>query len=124
MDCIFCKIINGEIPCKKLYEDDLVIAILDVNPRSCGHTLVIPKKHYKDITELPDELLLHINKVSLKLADKIAEKLDTKSITFVINYLDNLVPHFHKHIIPGYNFEPNKDMKYTVDETFDILKEE
>ena len=51
MDCIFCKIINGEIPSKRVYEDDKVIAILDVNPVVDGHTLVIPKKHIKDYKE-------------------------------------------------------------------------
>ena len=57
MDCLFCKIVNGEIPSKKIYEDDLVIGILDINPNGEGHTLVIPKKHYTDYKELPDELL-------------------------------------------------------------------
>ena len=54
MDCIFCKIINKEIPCMNLYEDDLVLAFLDVNPDSDGHTLIIPKSHYKDVFDIPN----------------------------------------------------------------------
>ena len=50
MDCLFCKMIKGEVPCKKIYEDDLVIGILDLYPDSDGHTLIIPKEHYEDLT--------------------------------------------------------------------------
>ena len=57
-DCIFCKIVNGEIPSKKVYEDDNVIAIMDVNPKVDGHTLVIPKKHVREYTDLTDEEML------------------------------------------------------------------
>ena len=57
MDCIFCKIVAGEIPAKKVYEDELVMAFLDVSPHTDGHTLIIPKKHYKDILEMDDEIL-------------------------------------------------------------------
>ena len=54
MDCLFCKIINGEIPSYKIYEDDLVYAFLDVNPKENGHTLIVPKKHYTDYLSLPN----------------------------------------------------------------------
>ena len=61
---IFCKIINNEIESKKIYEDDIVISILDVNPRSNGHCLIIPKKHYKDIEDIDNNTLLHIFEVA------------------------------------------------------------
>ena len=57
MDCLFCKIINGEIPCYKVYEDDIVLAFLDVNPDSLGHTLIIPKKHYQDLMDIDSNTL-------------------------------------------------------------------
>ena len=66
MDCIFCKIIDGEIPSKKVYEDELVIVIMDVNPDSNGHMLVIPKKHYVDFKELDTSILIHINDIAKK----------------------------------------------------------
>ena len=59
-DCIFCKIINKEIPCYNIYEDDLVLAFLDINPDSDGHTLILPKNHYKQIKDIPREILIHI----------------------------------------------------------------
>ena len=62
-DCIFCKILEGEIPADKLYEDDKVIAMLDINPANEGHALVLTKKHYKNILEVPKEDLLDICKL-------------------------------------------------------------
>ncbi|MBO4601450.1 MAG: HIT domain-containing protein [Bacilli bacterium] len=121
MDCIFCKIINGEIPSKKIYEDDLVIGILDIEPNGDGHTLIIPKKHYTDYKELPDDLVLHINKVTKIIADKLESKLHKNSVTFFVNYLDaQVVKHFHKHIVPGYR----QGLKYTVDEAYKIIMED
>ena len=76
-DCIFCKIIDGEIPCMKIYEDDLVLAYLDIAPDSDGHTLIIPKKHYKDVFDIPSETLLHIYNVSKVLMKKLGYYNDT-----------------------------------------------
>ena len=59
-DCIFCKIINGDIPCYKIYENDYVLAFLDINPDSDGHTLIIPKKHFTDLDDIDLETLKHI----------------------------------------------------------------
>ena len=60
MDCVFCKIVNGDIPSKCLYEDELVMVIMDVNPSSNGHSLIIPKKHYKDLFDIDIVLLPHV----------------------------------------------------------------
>ena len=68
MDCIFCKIANGEIPCYKIYEDDYVFSFLDANPDSDGHTLIIPKKHFIDLDDIDLETLKHINNASKKEA--------------------------------------------------------
>ena len=77
MDCIFCKIINGDIPCFKIYEDELVLAFLDINPDSDGHTLIIPKKHFRDLEDIDLETLARINEVSKKLKN-LLEKLKWK----------------------------------------------
>lgn len=121
MDCLFCKIVNGEIPSNKIYEDDLVIAILDINPNGEGHTLVIPKKHYTDYKELPDELLLHVYKVADKLSDKLENKLQKHSVSFIFNYMDaQAIKHFHLHIVPAFGSKITK----TQDEVYKLMKED
>ncbi len=104
-DCIFCKIINGEIPSYKIYEDDDVYAFLDINPVSCGHTLVVPKEHYCDIFEIPDNLLSKINIVVKKLSSTIKEKLKCDGINVLQNNgscAGQTVFHYHVHIQPVY----------------------
>lgn len=104
MDCIFCKIISGEIPSMKLYEDEVVTAFLDVNPDSDGHTLIVPKKHYKDINDLPDEVLLHIYKVAREIGKKLTEKLNCDGISYLQNNgAVQEVKHYHLHVKPFYN---------------------
>ena len=88
MDCLFCKIIKGEIPAYKIYEDEVVIAFLDIHPRKNGHTLVIPKKHIKDFTELDNETLLHINQVAKNITTLLKERLDATGFCINTNYLD------------------------------------
>lgn len=103
-DCIFCKIINGDIPSYKIYEDDIVIAFLDINPDSNGHTLIIPKKHYKDLEEIDEDVLNHILKVSKKLKKVLEDKLKNDGLTLVQNNGDiQEVKHFHLHLKPYYN---------------------
>lgn len=106
MNCIFCKIINGEIPSYKIYEDDIVLAFLDINPDSNGHTLIIPKKHYTDIMDLDNETLTHIFNVARKIKTKLEEKLHCDGITFIQNNGEvQEVKHYHLHIKPYYNTE-------------------
>ncbi len=119
MDCIFCKIINNEIPSKKIYEDEKVIAIMDIEPVVDGHVLIIPKEHVTDYTEVKPELLQHIYKVADKLTKKLMTKLKSKGLTFVVNYGDSqLVKHFHLHLLPDYQL---KDKEMEIDEVFKIL---
>ncbi len=119
MDCLFCKIIEGAVPSKKIYEDDIVIVILDAYPNVDGHILIIPKKHYNDFTELDDNTILHINNVSKKITNLIIEKLNPKSITYLVNYLDGQkIKHYHYHILPNFGVKPKK----SVEEIFSILK--
>ena len=112
MDCLFCKIVNGEIPSFKIYEDDLVYAFLDINPDCDGHTLLIPKKHYLDIDEIPMDILNHIFEVAKKLKKILEEKLNIEGLTFVQNNGDvQEVKHFHLHLKPYYKNKSIKDVK-------------
>ena len=115
---IFCKIIDGEISCNKLYEDDMVMVIMDVNPRSNGHSLIIPKMHYKDIEDIPDDLLVHIFKVGKDISKLIEKKLHSNGVTFEQNNgIGQEVKHFHLHVIPRYKYEDMAD----VEEIYKVL---
>ena len=121
-DCIFCKIVNGEIPSKKVYEDDNVIAIMDVNPKVDGHTLVIPKKHVSEYTDLTDEETLYIFKVAKKLGPSIMNKLGARALTCGINYGESqAVKHVHLHLLPDYTIKDKTDR--SLDEIYGIIKE-
>jgi len=120
-DCIFCKILNGEIPAKKIYEDEKIYAFLDISPQGKGHTLVVPKKHSSDIFEVEEELLCEVLKVVKKLAIHIKEKLNPEGISIVQNngeIAGQTVFHFHMHIIPRYI----EKEEYDIDEVYRILK--
>lgn len=100
---IFCKIINNEIPSYKIYEDDTVLVFLDVNPSVNGHTLVIPKKHYKDLYDIDNDTLCHIFDVARKIGELLIDKLHADGITLVQNNgLYQEVKHFHLHVRPQY----------------------
>lgn len=101
MDCLFCKIAKGEINSFKIYEDDICISFLDINPKSNGHTLIIPKKHVNDFTDLDSETLLHINMVAKNMATLLEEKLNITGLSLITNYLElQEVKHYHLHLIP------------------------
>lgn len=103
MNCIFCKIINKEIPSYTVYEDEIVKVFLDVNPVSNGHTLIIPKKHFTDITEIDLETLTHIQKIAKDLFTEYKEKLKCDGMTLVQNnQYGQEVKHYHLHLIPRY----------------------
>ena len=109
---IFCKIINGEIPSKKIYEDNEVIVILDVNPTSNGHSLIIPKKHYQDLFDIEDRILNHIMKIARELAQKLEEKLGCEGVTIIQNNgISQDVKHFHLHLVPKYNSNNKLDIE-------------
>ncbi len=102
-DCIFCKIIKNEIPSTKVYESDNFIGILDINPISFGHTLVIPKKHYETIIDMPislgSELVDSIKSIAMNLiAENKAEGFNVMQSNQKVAQQE--VPHLHFHIIP------------------------
>ena len=119
MDCLFCKIINKEIPSYKIYEDDVVYAFLDINPDSVGHTLIIPKKHYLDLDDIDIEILKHIMEVAKMLKKRIEEKLNCDGLTLIQNSGDiQEVKHFHLHLKPFYKNKKDK----TLEEVYELLK--
>lgn len=123
MECIFCKIIQGEIPSKVLYEDELVKVIMDVNPTVDGHALIIPKKHYTDYVELEPNIITHIWEVAQKIGPNIMEKVQASSLTLLVNYGDDQqVKHFHMHLLPNFGTMESKATK-TSEETYSILKD-
>ena len=122
MDCVFCKIVKGEIPSKKIYEDDLVMAFMDINPIVHGHVLIIPKKHYTDYMEMDDEITKHIFNVAKTLGNQIITKLNKKSLTLLVNYGDDQqVKHYHLHILPELGVTNETKAINTVDENFNKI---
>ena len=102
-DCIFCKIINGDIPSYTIYQDKKTLAFLDINPNSVGHALVIPKKHAKTITEMQDEEVAAIFKTVKKLINGIQSALEPEGFNLVVNQGEvagQVIQHFHCHVIP------------------------
>jgi histidine triad (HIT) family protein len=103
--CIFCKIINGEIPSSKVYEDDKVYAFLDINPINKGHTLVIPKKHSTDMLEDDDEDLKAVIHVSKNIAKAVMTAVNADGFNLGVNTkkaAGQVVFHTHFHIIPRF----------------------
>jgi len=102
-DCIFCKIIQGEIPATKVYEDEKVLAFMDINPLNDGHTLIVPKRHAETIFEIDPQDLIATMKVAQRLAIAIKKALDSDGM--IVVQLNNkaagqMVPHLHIHLIP------------------------
>jgi histidine triad (HIT) family protein len=108
-DCIFCKIANGEIPSSTVYEDSDFRVILDLNPASPGHALILPKEHYRDLTELPAELCGKAFCLAGKIGRGMMKGLCCSGFNVVQNNgisAGQTVFHFHIHIIPRYDNAP------------------
>ena len=105
-NCIFCKIIKGEIPCEKIYENDKIFAFLDIAPVTKGHTLVIPKEHHKDLLDMPDELIAEVSKAAKKIAKVVIKAVNTKGFNIAQNngkVSGQEVMHYHLHIVPRFD---------------------
>jgi histidine triad (HIT) family protein len=97
-NCIFCNIAKGAVPAEKVYEDDTVVAFLDIHPKAPGHTLLISKDHYQWFEELPDDLSDHLFRVAKTLAKEMKRK---DGIDYVhLSIVGKDVPHVHMHLIP------------------------
>jgi histidine triad (HIT) family protein len=119
MDCLFCKIIKGDIPSKTLYEDDIVKVIMDVDPHSNGHTLIIPKRHFSTFEDLDNDTLIHVNEVAKKIKCQLYDTLNPDGLTLVVNYgITQKIKHYHLHIVPVY--EEKQEIK-DVSEIFEKI---
>ena len=127
MDCLFCKIINGEIPSRTIYEDSLVKVFLDINPSTNGDMLIVPKKHYENLFDINDKLLTHINKVIKELYVLLRDKLGIDGLTLVQNNgFGQDVKHFHVHVTPRYTNDnlktvKNEDILVDIDDVFEQI---
>ena len=104
-DCVFCKIIAGELPSWKVYETDTVLAFMDIGPVVKGHTLVIPKAHHENVTTLPDDQLAAVMVVARKIARAQLEGLGAEGVNLHQANgaaAGQVVPHFHVHVIPRF----------------------
>ncbi len=104
-NCVFCKIVAGEIPSMRVFEDEDCIAILDINPAANGHTLIIPKEHRKDLTEMDGDLTGRLMMVAKEIGMRQKERLGAAGFNIVQNNgaaAGQTVPHFHIHVIPRY----------------------
>jgi histidine triad (HIT) family protein len=104
-DCLFCKIVRGEIPCTRVYEDEQVLAFMDIGPIVDGHTLVIPKVHYDPIDQVPDEVLAAVIGVVRRVAVAQRSGLSADGCNVIQNngtVAGQAVPHVHFHVIPRF----------------------
>jgi histidine triad (HIT) family protein len=104
-NCIFCKIANGEIPSRTLYEDNDFRVIMDLNPATKGHALILPKEHFKNLYEISDETASKVLPLAKKMATLMTEKLGCDGFNLIQNNNEiagQSVFHFHMHLIPRY----------------------
>lgn len=122
-NCLFCKIINGEIPSRTIYEDEMVKVFMDINPSTNGHLLVVPKKHIVNILDMDKETYIYMfNLIKEKIYPLLKEKLNCEGLTIAQNNeLGQEVKHFHIHLIPRYqndcgDFKYDKSLLIDLDE--------
>jgi histidine triad (HIT) family protein len=108
-DCLFCKIVAGEIPATRIYEDDRTIAFMDINPATRGHVLVVPREHARDLMEIGPKDLSAVAKAAQKVAKMMGERLGSDGVN-LLNSCGRAawqtVFHFHMHVIPRYAGDP------------------
>lgn len=105
-DCLFCKIIRGEVGSVKIYEDDETMAFLDIHPNTRGHALVVPKDHFENVYGLPAEIAARVMLTVQKIAVALKNAIDADGINIVINNesaAGQIIWHSHTHIIPRFN---------------------
>lgn len=133
-DCIFCKIVNGEIPAKKLFENEYVVAFLDINQVTEGHTLVVPKNHVQDIYSLTPEISQEIFKVVPEVAKALKASLNPMGLNILNNngsFAGQSVFHYHVHLIPRFDendgfdlvwkTNPNRDLDLIAQKISDLI---
>ena len=131
-NCIFCKIANGEVPSKTIYEDEDFRVILDIEPASKGHALILPKKHYANIYELEEETASKVFVLAKKMAENMTKALKCDGFNILQNngeVAGQSVFHFHIHLIPRYkddevglNMESKESPNYDLEEVKEAIK--
>ena len=130
-NCLFCKIIKGEIPCYKIYEDEYTLAFLDIAKDIDGHTLVLPKKHCSSILDCDEETLSHVMHTVKLVSNHYVEKCGFTGINIINNNgesAEQTIPHLHIHIIPRNDndsvhvFPEFKGAKCSLEENLEKLK--
>jgi histidine triad (HIT) family protein len=108
-DCIFCKVLAGEIPSERVYEDDHAVAVMDINPWTRGHAVVIPRTHAADVFEIEDDELEHVVVAAKRLATKMRATLDCDGVNLLQSNgraAWQTIFHLHFHVIPRYDGDP------------------
>lgn len=116
-NCLFCKIISGEIPSKRVYEDDYVYAFLDIYPASEGHTLIAPKKHYNSFTDMDPEDVARLFEAARKITAAVEKAFSAEGSNIGINngeVAGQEVPHVHVHVIPRKKGDGGRGIKSIV----------
>ena len=114
--CVFCKIANGEIPSHKVYEDNQILAFLDISQTTRGHTLVITKEHFQNFLYVPKDLLSRAISVAQQVAQSQVASLGANGVNILINTNEaagQTVMHFHIHVIPRYDAMDNLKIEFT-----------
>jgi histidine triad (HIT) family protein len=108
-DCLFCKIVAGDIPSTRVDEDERTVAFMDINPATRGHALVVPREHYRDLFDVPADELAAVMETAQRLAGRVRDRLGADGV----NLLNSCGPaawqtvfHFHVHVIPRYDDDP------------------
>lgn len=119
MDCLFCKIVAGEIPASKVYEDEQILAFLDISQATPGHTLVIPKEHYRNIFDLDPQVAEALFKQIPGLARRLKQALGAQGINVINNSEEvagQTVFHTHIHLLPRFGQEDGLDIRFQTQE--------
>ncbi|HME55840.1 MAG TPA: HIT family protein [Candidatus Lokiarchaeia archaeon] len=132
MNCIFCKILDGIIPARKFYEDDTAIAFLDINPASPGHSLVVPRHHFKTIADGTQEIIAGTFVAVKNVAELVKTRMNCDGLNIMVNQgrdAGQVIEHFHVHVVPRYKGDnihiipPDRKMSdEKLDEILDKLK--
>ncbi|GBE55354.1 MAG TPA: HIT family protein [Euryarchaeota archaeon] len=123
-DCIFCRIVKGEIPCHMVYEDRYIIAFLDINPMTEGHTLVVSKEHIESFSDTSSYIATNIAESSVKIAGALKKALKPEGFNYFINegkVAGQLVMHLHMHVVPRYG---DDDVKFEAGSKVELDEEE
>jgi histidine triad (HIT) family protein len=131
-DCIFCKIVAGELPSIKVYENDCVLAFMDINPTASGHTLVIPKDHSEDLLSTDADMLLRVSAVLPRIARAVVTATEASGFNVLQSNggcAGQIVPHVHFHIVPrregdgiGLGFRQAPAVKDDLERTADAIR--